>query len=122
LQQVYDERNRLVALAVVLACEAGYRVGLLDDADEPDWPVLAIELPTGQVAWPVPQDVANLLSEVEEVEVTRFVCDGHDGAAQAQRIERFIQSRPQRRTARAARRPWMSWPSRWPPMPLRWSG
>jgi hypothetical protein len=92
LQQVYDERNRLVALAVVLACEAGYRVGLIDDADEPDWPVLAIELPTGQVAWPVPQDVANLLSEVEEVEVTRFVCDGHDGAAQAQRIERFIQA------------------------------
>jgi hypothetical protein len=48
---VYTERANVVALAVGLARRLGYPVGALNDANEPGWVVVLIELPTGQVSW-----------------------------------------------------------------------
>lgn len=53
---LYEERARVV-VALARACRAlGMEVGFADDKDMPadkaaEWPVLFIELPTGQVSW-----------------------------------------------------------------------
>ena len=52
---VYDERNRLTYLAIGEAAKLGLPVGFRLDPQEPEWPVVFIELPTGQVSWHVPQ-------------------------------------------------------------------
>lgn len=46
LDAVYAERNRLV-----IALAKHYPHGWGKDPAEPDWPVLYIDLPTGQVSW-----------------------------------------------------------------------
>lgn len=50
----YDARNRQVYLALASAVLAGYRAGIRLDPSEPNWPVVYIDLPTGQVSWHVP--------------------------------------------------------------------
>jgi hypothetical protein len=40
-----------VQAAAVMAVKLGYRVGVKDD---PEWPILYIDLPTGQVFWHLP--------------------------------------------------------------------
>ncbi len=51
----YDTRYKLVFKAVSLALENGLQAGVRIDENEPEWPVLYIELPTGQVSWHIPQ-------------------------------------------------------------------
>lgn len=51
LNGVYAERANVVALAVEMARRLGYPIGALNDANEPGWVVVYIELPTGQVSW-----------------------------------------------------------------------
>lgn len=51
----YDIRNRAVLIAAGLASMCGYPCGVRLDATEPDWPVVYIELPNGQVSWHLPQ-------------------------------------------------------------------
>lgn len=51
----YDVRNRSVFAAVGLAAMCGYPCGVRLDQSEPEWPVVYIELPTGQVSWHLPQ-------------------------------------------------------------------
>lgn len=51
----YDVRNRAVWRAVGLAAREGFDVGVRVDPDEPAWPVVYIELPTGQVSWHMPE-------------------------------------------------------------------
>lgn len=51
----YDVRNRSVLYAVGLAAACGYPCGIRLDPSEPDWPVVYIELPNGQVSWHLPQ-------------------------------------------------------------------
>jgi hypothetical protein len=50
----YDVRNTLVVHAMSLALQCGYEVGMRIDPHCEDWPVIYIELPTGQVSWHVP--------------------------------------------------------------------
>lgn len=51
LSEVYAERNAVV-LAFAVAMEMhGYHVGKAVDPAEPDWPVLLIDTPAGQVSW-----------------------------------------------------------------------
>ena len=50
----YPLRNTQVYQAAGLASSLGYPVGVRLDPDEPLWPVLFIELPTGQVSWHLP--------------------------------------------------------------------
>jgi hypothetical protein len=52
LQTVYRDRNTAVQLAGVLALWGGFPAGVRQDPEEPDWPVLFIDLPlVGQVSW-----------------------------------------------------------------------
>lgn len=53
--QNYDERNRAIVTAVLLAWGLGLPAGFRIDPNEPEWPVAFIELPTGQISWHLPQ-------------------------------------------------------------------
>lgn len=50
----YEVRYGLVLRAMAAAAALGYRVGIAVDHAEPEWPVVYIELPTGQVSWHMP--------------------------------------------------------------------
>lgn len=50
----YDLRDPVVLVACGAAVEAGLDAGIGFDHDEPMWPVVYIELPTGQVSWHLP--------------------------------------------------------------------
>lgn len=53
----YEIRYGLVLQALHLAYQAGLDCGIRVDPKEPKWPVVYIELPTGQVSWHMPQHV-----------------------------------------------------------------
>lgn len=55
LEDAYFDRNQAVMALARLAQQMGYAVGLLTDINEPDWPVMVIDLPTGQVGWHLPK-------------------------------------------------------------------
>ena len=55
INKLYEDRNALVLLAGKLARENHLRCGLGLDPHEPDWPVMFIDLPTGQVSWHLPR-------------------------------------------------------------------
>jgi hypothetical protein len=71
LDDVYRERAHLVAhLAAVYPSVLVYRA----DPDAPDWPVIFIRLPAGQVSWHVnPED----LDLFDHVNVGTETWDGH---------------------------------------------
>lgn len=51
LTAAYAERNAVVLAFAHLADARGWTVGQLVDEHEPDWPVLMIDTPAGQVSW-----------------------------------------------------------------------
>jgi len=55
LSVAYAERNLVAQLAAHFADELGWPVWWGVDPAEPDWPVLYIEGPTGQVSWHMPK-------------------------------------------------------------------
>lgn len=73
--QDYPARYPLVLLAMSLAIQVGYPVGIRIDPDAPEWPVIYIELPTGQVSWHMPQHESDW--------------DGHTTEDKYQRIAAF---------------------------------
>lgn len=73
----YENRNGMVIDALGYARYIGISAGIRIDPDEPEWPVVFIELPTGQVSWHVPQhDVP---------------WDGHTTEEKYQRIKEFCE-------------------------------
>jgi len=50
----YPARYGHVLQAMDWAHQAGLKTGIALDPDEPLWPVVYIELPTGQVSWHMP--------------------------------------------------------------------
>lgn len=50
----YDARYILVLRAMGLAAQSGIATGIRIDPEDPAWPVVFIELPTGQVSWHLP--------------------------------------------------------------------
>jgi hypothetical protein len=51
MDEVYAERNAVVLAFAHMAELQGWEVGKLVDPKEPDWPVLMIDTPAGQVSW-----------------------------------------------------------------------
>lgn len=51
----YESRYLLVWTALTQALDLGYVGGVRIDPADPEWPVVYIELPTGQVSWHMPQ-------------------------------------------------------------------
>lgn len=55
LQDAYFDRNQAAQVLARLAQGVGYEVGIGIDPDEPEWPVLFVDLPDGQVSWHLPE-------------------------------------------------------------------
>ena len=51
----YGQRNKLVLVAMTLALDLGMNAGVRIDPKEQEWPVVFIDLPTGQVSWHIKQ-------------------------------------------------------------------
>lgn len=72
----YPERYALVIEAMYTAVECGLAVGIRIDPEEPEWPVVYIELPTGQVSWHMPQHPVPF--------------DGHSTEEKYRRIQEYV--------------------------------
>ena len=68
--------KRLVIKAMALAQEEGLAVGMRVDPTESDWPMVYIELPTGQVSWHMPEHPVEF--------------DGHDTEEKYRRVREYI--------------------------------
>lgn len=84
LNDVYADRNRLAQLAAYLAVQCGWRAGFEVKLSDAEWPVLYIDLPTGQVSWHIPR--------AEELPAGRYegAWDGHDNTQKAHRIMALV--------------------------------
>ena len=85
IDDAYFDRNQAVMALAKMAMQSGYRVGLKKDPDEPEWPVLMIDLPTGQVGWHLP--VNEVRGDWPEYDKE---WDGHSLEDKRQRIMSFI--------------------------------
>ena len=86
IDEAYSDRNQAAMLAAKLATLWGFEVGWRTDPSEPDWPVLFIELPTGQVSWHIPK------SETVKTDLLyKREWDGHTVEEKRERISRFIE-------------------------------
>ncbi len=85
LNDAYFDRNQAVMAMARMALQLGYRVGLKQDPEEPDWPVLMIDLPTGQVGYHLPKEevVGNWPEYKGE-------WDGHSLIEKRERIDAFL--------------------------------
>lgn len=86
LDLAYRERNEL-AVAIAHNFEVGSWKSV--DPNEPDWPVLYLELPCGQVSYHFSPRDAHLLDDIREG--TRY--EAWDGHSQAERSERLRKAR-----------------------------
>ncbi len=85
LDDAYFDRNQAVMALGRMAQSLGYNVGLKTDPKEPDWPVLMIDLPTGQVGWHLPKD--EVVGDWPEYDGE---WDGHSLDEKRKRIHAFI--------------------------------
>lgn len=84
-EDAYLDRNLAVLALAKLARMQGYTMGIQHDPKTPDWPILYIDLPTGQVSYHLPKDLI-------EGEWDEYVdgWDGHDLEEKRRRISDFI--------------------------------
>lgn len=85
LDDVYAERNAIVLAFAHMAELQGWDVGKVTDPSEPDWPVLMIQTPQGQVSWhfkadELPPAVPDYPGE----------WDGHDTPEKYARLQRLV--------------------------------
>jgi hypothetical protein len=81
----YFDRNQAVQAMAKMARQLGMKVGLQRDPNEPGWPVLTIDLPTGQVGYHLPED--QVVGDWPEYEKE---WDGHSLAEKRDRVARFL--------------------------------
>lgn len=86
LQDAYTDRNQAALLAAHLARMLGMKTGWHIDHIEPEWPVLFIELPTGQVSWHIPKAEAGAYHPV-----WFDGWDGHTVEEKRRRIRQFLE-------------------------------
>lgn len=87
LDDAYFDRNQAVQAMARLAAAKGFRAGLRTDPNEPDWPVLMIDLPTGQVGWHLPKaEIVGTWPEYLDP------WDGHSLEEKRKRVRAFLDS------------------------------
>lgn len=86
LEDAYFDRNQAVQVLAAMAMALGHRVGLKADPEEPAWPVLYVDLPTGQVSWHLPIEEVT----IEDWPVYEGAWDGHTLGTKRARITRFL--------------------------------
>lgn len=79
----YFDRNQAVQALALLASARGWRVGLRERGTA--WPILIIDLPTGQVSWHLP--AADVRAEWSDYPGQ---WDGHDLATKRERMAAFL--------------------------------
>lgn len=72
----YNKRNESILKLLYLATEIGYSAGIKIDDQEPKWPVVFVDLPTGQVSW--------------HINEYPYAWDGHTTKEKYIRCERFL--------------------------------
>lgn len=83
--QAYHDRNLVVQLAAKLAIQCGLKAGIRERQGQ--WPILYIDLPTGQVSWHIPAD--ELIPGLPDFPDT---WDGHDLKTKRNRLIDFVES------------------------------
>lgn len=86
--EAYEDRNLLALLCGELARELGYTTGFRVDPDEPDWPVLIITLPTGQISYHLPKALVTELFPTLKMHPDRW--DGHTTEQKRLRIKKHV--------------------------------
>ena len=88
LDDAYFDRNQAVMLAACFACITGREVGWQENPEDPEWPILYVDLPTGQVSWHMPRSQRVLgpgaLGEYP------FKWDGHTVEEKRRRIAEYL--------------------------------
>lgn len=84
IDEIYAERNAVALAFANLAVLYGWTVGYT--ADDPDWPVLFVETPHGQVSWhlkagELPDDFPPYIGE----------WDGHTNEEKHRRLRAFVE-------------------------------
>lgn len=83
---VYRERAHLVALlATAYPSHIGY-----NDPAEPEWAVITVEGPTGQMTWHVAPDDLDLFRHVRQTTAKDAPWDGHSNGKKYERLRRII--------------------------------
>ena len=82
--EAYVDRNLAVQVLAILAKQKGYQIGIRNRED--DWPILYVDLPTGQVSWHIPKDeIVALLPDYPGEG------DSHDLKEKRDRLRRFLE-------------------------------
>ncbi len=84
MDRVYADRNLVVQLCCTLAKKCGMDAGIRRPQEDPEWPVLVIDLPEGEVAWHLPEE------EVALDFTSDKAYDGHSDDEKARRIRDFV--------------------------------
>ena len=92
MDEVYHERDQVIALAAAIAQDHGYRVWIGLHENDPEWEedwqhILYIDLPTGQVSWHIHDSELPLFGAIP-TDTTPW--DGHTVAEKYARLERFV--------------------------------
>jgi hypothetical protein len=99
LNDSYFDRNQAAQALARLALAQGFTAGLTIDPDEPEWPVLMIDLPTGQISWHLPKN--EIIGEWPEY---HGGWDGHNLEEKRGRIAEFLSRSAQQGVAPDAER------------------
>lgn len=81
--EAYLDRNLCVQAMVKMAQKLGFNTGLKED---PEWPILYIDLPTGQVSWHIPKQ--EILTDFPEY---NGKWDGHNLQEKRRRLIDFME-------------------------------
>lgn len=94
MMNLYRERAHLVAMLARMAQRSGYATARAHtDAASPDWSVIYIDTPEGQMSWHLSPDDLDLFPHVPVVEPDddRVRWDGHTTEEKYDRLARLIQ-------------------------------
>lgn len=87
MDDVYRERARLVAhLAALYPAHAGF-----NDPADPEWMVVTVETPQGQMSWHVAPGDQGLFNHVRRTKPTDRPWDGHSTPEKYDRLSRLTQ-------------------------------
>ena len=82
--EAYLDRNLAVQVMAKMAQELHYRVGVKDE--KTDWPILYVDLPTGQVSWHIPKK--ELMGDLP---IYEGKWDGHDLGTKRNRLKAYME-------------------------------
>lgn len=90
-EYLYTERARC-AIAIARGCRRmGLRVGIAVDPKDPDWPVLFVDLPTGQCSWHLsPLSRRDLAGDIQDDPT--WIWDGHTTEEKYRRLDEWSRS------------------------------